>query len=50
MSALERTEGVALPDGGYLGIINVYHELHCIVSAGILPTVTWNCRQNCDIF
>lgn len=26
-------EGVRLPDGtGYLGTLNVYHELHCIVS------------------
>jgi Mycotoxin biosynthesis protein UstYa len=29
--------GVALPEGGgYIGTLNVYHELHCIVSAGIL--------------
>lgn len=25
--------GVAIPDGsGYVGTLNVYHELHCIVS------------------
>jgi hypothetical protein len=29
--ALGREEGVALPDGGYAGVLNVYHELHCIV-------------------
>ena len=29
-------ETVALPDGGYLGTLNVFHELHCIVGL-LLP-------------
>jgi hypothetical protein len=34
MERLGRDEfGVAMPDGsGFLGTLNVYHELHCIVS------------------
>lgn len=24
-------EAVKLPDGGYLGMLSVFHELHCIV-------------------
>jgi hypothetical protein len=24
-------EAVHLPDGGYLGMLSVFHELHCIV-------------------
>ena len=32
LDALDRTDGIALPDGGYLGILNVYHQLHCIVN------------------
>lgn len=26
-----QNEAVKLPDGGYLGMLNVMHELHCIV-------------------
>ena len=29
--------GVAIPDGsGYVGTLNVYHELHCIVSCTLI--------------
>ena len=31
--------GVAIPEGdGYIGTLNVYHELHCIVRA---PFPSW---------
>jgi hypothetical protein len=35
LRAFDREENaIALPDGsGYIGTLNVYHELHCIVSA-----------------
>lgn len=35
--AVDRLHGaVALPDGsGYLGTLNVFHELHCIVSSSL---------------
>ena len=30
--------GVAIPDGsGYVGTINMYHELHCLVNLPSLP-------------
>ena len=29
-------DAIALPDGGYLGSLAVYHELHCLVSNGFL--------------
>ena len=32
-----KAEAVALSDGsGYAGSLNVYHELHCVVSASII--------------
>lgn len=30
-------EAVKLPDGGYLGMLSVFHELHCIVSSIFHP-------------
>ena len=24
-------DAIALPDGGYYGILSVFHELHCLV-------------------
>ncbi|THC91029.1 hypothetical protein EYZ11_009511 [Aspergillus tanneri] len=31
LRAVERLEGaVALPDGGYVGSLNIFHELHCV--------------------
>lgn len=36
-------EGVRLPDGsGYLGTLNVYHELHCVVNYLFLTLQTLN--------
>jgi hypothetical protein len=32
-------DAVRLPDGGYMGMLHAYHELHCIVSdTGIVST------------
>ena len=34
-------DAVQLPDGsGYAGSLNVYHEIHCVVSPPLLPDVT----------
>ena len=34
-------DAVQLPDGsGYAGSLNVYHEIHCVVSPPLLPVVT----------
>jgi hypothetical protein len=30
MARLGRTKGVQLPDGDYLGTLNVFHDLHCL--------------------
>ncbi|KAK3391032.1 hypothetical protein B0H63DRAFT_520229 [Podospora didyma] len=30
IDATRKNEGVELPDGGYLGILTVFHELHCV--------------------
>ena len=34
-------DAVQLPDGsGYAGTLNIYHEIHCVVSPPMLPVVT----------
>ena len=34
-------DAVLLPDGsGYAGTLNIYHEIHCVVSPPMLPVVT----------
>ena len=34
-------DAVQLPDGsGYAGTLNIYHEIHCVVSPPLLPVVT----------
>jgi len=33
-------EAVKLPDGGYLGMLSVFHELHCIVRRANLTFIT----------
>lgn len=40
IKAVGRLEGaVSLPDGsGYIGTLNVYHELHCVVSVAVLAS------------
>lgn len=37
-------EAVQLPDGGYLGMLSVFHELHCIVS--LMPYYCVNYSDN----
>lgn len=41
LKAFNREEdAVQLPDGsGYAGSLNVYHEIHCVVSLPLLPVV-----------
>lgn len=34
----ESFENIAeLPEGGYVATLGVYHELHCVVSASLVP-------------
>lgn len=33
-----KEQAIPLPDGGYFGTLNVYHNLHCVVSISAYKT------------